>query len=591
MKANVHHISKTDTSQKGDNVENASEKESVKNSSEKSTNFESDDIVRKNDVVTTTDNGHQSVVATPNDHHISKTDTSHKGDNVQNTENTSEKESVKTLSDKLRKFITTEDDGDSSFDDFHDAYEASPSDQYQNQTTNTNSKYHTTSTDNDNLEIHSTVSKNDSNGVPMNDQNMEDSSIVTKNSNNKKSTNESVSIQTFDTNSIIVPIPQIAPMENTDNNVNIEKQNDKNPTIASIGKQVPIPSPGETRVIPPTATIAGGSASKIYIGDITKMNKKNNQSGKKFQDQKGIAQRSVLLCPCIYLYDHYTANKKMKSFKEEEGPWALAKVLQVPNHTKMIDTYKLQYHDVHTDMDGWVSELPKNEFVKKGLQEGVKRANKQNWRFKISTTKQSNTNKHPSNEQSSNKQSSNKQPSRVKRKRIQEVSTPATSTNNGTCLLSGILEEDYDGSEFVQIVDNDSDSYRDMDDVGDSLREEEEGAGKKSTRASPNIGGESTEINQSPLQADQSSDDDEDSECDVMDTAFAPIPENIEDRIQPDVSTKTSDEDEKDYLGDEWQWNNWEEHDIETEIEGPKEDDHYSGPHVLKNGVSKNSLQ
>ena len=491
------------------------------------------------------------------------------------------------MSEKLRKFITTEDDGDSSFDDFHDAYEASPYDQYQNKTTNTNSKYHTTSTDNDNLEIHSTVSKNDSNGVPMNDQNMEDSSIVTKNSNNKKSTNESVSIQTFDTNSIIVPIPQIAPMENIDNNVNIEKQNDKNPTIVSIGKQVPIPPPGETLVIPPAATIAGGSASKIYIGDITKMNRKNNQSGKKFQDQKGIAQRSVLLCPRIYLYDHYTANEKMKSFKEEEGPWALAKVLQVPNHTKMIDTYKLQYHDVHTDMDGWVSELPKNEFVKKGLQEGVKRANKQNWRFKISTTKQSNTNKHPSNEQSSNKQSSNKQSSRVKRKRIQEVSTPATTTNNGTCLLSGILEEDYDGSEFVQIVDNDSDSYRDMDDVGDSLREEEEGAGKRSTNASPNFGGESTEINKSPPQADQSSDDDEDSECDVMDTAFAPIPENIEDRIQPDVSTKTSDEDEKDYLGDEWQWNNWEEHDIETEIEGPKEDDHYSGPHGLKNGVSK----
>ena len=253
----------------------------------------------------------------------------------------------------------------------------------------------------------------------MNEQNMEDS-IVTKNSNNKKSTCESVSIQTFHTNSIIVPIPQIAPMEDIDNNVNLEKQNDKNPTIASIRKQVPIPPPGETLVIPPAATIAGGSASKINIGDITEMNRKNNQSGKKFQDQKGIAQRSVLLCPRIYLYNHYTANEKMKSFKEEEGQWAPAKVLQVPNHTKMIDTYKLQYHDVHMEMDGWmdgwVSELPKNEFVKKGLQEGVKRANKQNWRFKISTTKQSNTNKHPSNEQSSNEQSSNKQSSRVKRK-------------------------------------------------------------------------------------------------------------------------------------------------------------------------------
>ena len=154
--------------------------------------------------------------------------------------------------------------------------------------------------------------------------------------------------------------------------------------------------------------------------------------------------------------------------------------------------------------------------------------------------------------------------------------------------MSGILEEDYDGSEFVQIVENDSDSYRDMDDVGDSLREEEEGAGRQRMTASPNIGGESTEINKSPPQADQSSDDDEDSECDVMDMAFAAIPENVEDRIQPDVSTKTSDDDENDYLGDEWQWNNWEEHDIETEIEGLKENDHCSGPHGLKNGVSKN---
>ena len=137
---NVHHISKTDISHKGDNVENTSEKESVKNSTEKSTNFENDDIVRKNDVITTTDDDHQIVVATPNVQHISKSDTSHKGENVENTENTSEKEPVQTWSDKLRKFITTEDDCESSLDDFHDAYEASPYDQYQNQTTNTNSK-------------------------------------------------------------------------------------------------------------------------------------------------------------------------------------------------------------------------------------------------------------------------------------------------------------------------------------------------------------------------------------------------------------------------------------------------------------------
>ncbi len=51
--------------------------------------------------------------------------------------------------------------------------------------------------------------------------------------------------------------------------------------------------------------------------------------------------------------------QKMKSFKEDEGPRALAKILQVPNHRKMIETYKLQYHDVHIEIDGWISELPK----------------------------------------------------------------------------------------------------------------------------------------------------------------------------------------------------------------------------------------
>ena len=70
MKANVNHISKPYTSQTGHNVQNTSEKESVKNSTEKSTNLASDD-------------GHQSVVATPNDRHISKSDTSQKGHDVQ----------------------------------------------------------------------------------------------------------------------------------------------------------------------------------------------------------------------------------------------------------------------------------------------------------------------------------------------------------------------------------------------------------------------------------------------------------------------------------------------------------------------------
>ena len=72
-----------------------------------------------------------------------------------------------------------------------------------------------------------------------------------------------------------------------------------------------------------------------------------------------------------------------------------------------------------------------------------------------------------------------------------------------------------------------------------------------------------------------------------MESIFEQIPKNVEDRIQPDARTKIAEDDEKDYLREEWQWNSWEEHDIDTEIEGPKEDDHYSGPCGLKSGVSK----
>ena len=157
----------------------------------------------------------------------------------------------------------------------------------------------------------------------------------------------------------------------------------------------------------------------------------------------------------------------------------------------MIDTYKLQYHNVHTEMDGWVSELPKNEFVKKGLQEGVKRANKQNWRYKM-TPKQNSTNKHPSR-----KQTSDKQPSQVKKKKTQTIVTPPI-TNNGTCLLSGILEENHDGSEFLQSIHHDSDSYRDGDDNEDSLMDVLEDTQKQRMTTSPNMVGQHSGINESP---------------------------------------------------------------------------------------------
>ena len=41
-------------------------------------------------------------------------------------ENVSQKEVVENWSEKTRQVITTEDNGDSSLEDFHDTYEVSP---------------------------------------------------------------------------------------------------------------------------------------------------------------------------------------------------------------------------------------------------------------------------------------------------------------------------------------------------------------------------------------------------------------------------------------------------------------------------------
>ena len=63
------------------------------------------------------------------------------------------------------------------------------------------------------------------------------------------------------------------------------------------------------------------------------------------------------------------------------------------------------------------------------------------------------------------------------------------------CLLSGILEEDNYGKEFVQINDNNSDSYQDVDDVEVSVMEEEEDTEVQRMTTSPITGGESTARN------------------------------------------------------------------------------------------------
>ena len=70
-------------------------------------------------------------------------------------------------------------------------------------------------------------------------------------------------------------------------------------------------------------------------------------------------------------------------------PLHLGKITQVPNHRKMIEDYLIDYDDVHDELDGWMTQLPKNQFVVQCLKQGIERANKYNWRLvkRMQTTK------------------------------------------------------------------------------------------------------------------------------------------------------------------------------------------------------------
>ena len=295
-----------------------------------------------------------------------------------------------------------------------------------------------------------------------------------------------------------------------------------------------MPPPGASLVIPPAAVAAGGSQSKIYLPEINRMIPANA----KYNPQQGLSQKSALLCPNIYLYDHYTLSEKLKTFNSIVGPFALGKIVAVPNGRKMVDTYTIKYHHVHKegDMDGWVTELPKTNLIKTYLVEGVERANKLHWRYKESKIKRTTSNV------AKNRKSTTRKKTKTMPSRVEEINTT---------LLSGILEEEND---------SDYDTTNDEDDERESLVPE------------------NTSTN-----ADSSGD--EGSECDVLDSAFdqvAPHELNAEEVISPNENTTDEDDIENLYLGGSWKWNNWEPHDIDDSIDGPTEHDHYSGPHGLK---------
>ena len=108
----------------------------------------------------------------------------------------------------------------------------------------------------------------------------------------------------------------------------------------------------------------------------------NNEKIKKsLKEQKRLSGCSGLFCPNIYLYGHSTVKEKDKSFDNDRGPFALGKIVQVPNYRKMIEICILEYDDAHKELDCWMLELPKNDFVVQFLKQGIGRADKANWRL------------------------------------------------------------------------------------------------------------------------------------------------------------------------------------------------------------------
>ena len=250
------------------------------------------------------------------------------------------------------------------------------------------------------------------------------------------------------------------------------------------GKQIPIPPPGCELVIPPSATIAGGSYSKVYMEDV--VNEVGNK--KNLKDQRGLSNCSGLFCPNIYLYEHYTVKEKMKSFDNEKGPYALGKIIQVPNAQKLIETYTIKYDDVHDEMDGWVTKLPRNKFVKECLQQGIVRANKVHWRLvaKKRITKQK-TKKKPS-----------KPPSQ-----------------NGTVLLSGILEEDHQSS-CDKVTEDDS---ADRDYVPTDPSHDGDGTSVSRSHVTKHSK-HANDVSTNNSSSSSSSDEDDTSRCDMEDSAY-----------------------------------------------------------------------
>ena len=85
----------------------------------------------------------------------------------------------------------------------------------------------------------------------------------------------------------------------------------------------------------------------------------------------------------IYLYELGTKEERVKDFHVTEGPWALWKVIEVPNKRKNRNEYVIEYDGEHDNTEGWVTHFPRTAFVQEQLRDAVERADRYNWRMGV----------------------------------------------------------------------------------------------------------------------------------------------------------------------------------------------------------------
>ena len=155
--------------------------------------------------------------------------------------------------------------------------------------------------------------------------------------------------------------------------------------------------------------------------------------------------------------------------------------------------------------------------------------------------------------------------------------------DEGTILLSGILEEQTNVSKQIE-SDKSDNSHSSAEDDSD----------KESSCSSKSSGNDAVSERNNSVFDD---DDDDGSQCNMDESAYYATTESNEKHVSgfdltneypSNKETQGNDDDNENvYLGDEWQWNQWEPHNIDDDIEGPNKGDRYEGPHGLRKNISK----